>query len=366
MKAPMRLGGSIGWCILGGVAILLAMVLGSRTHPQVGRADSSSDAEYIVVVSSTPVDFGEVPILAKLEREVVLRNQSNQLVGLEVVMVSCGCLVPQLERSSLKPGEETTFILRSQVQAEQGQQHYRAVLAAKPEGMNGDTSTPQQIVVDIMYRAAQDYFVFPRHTVIHQDVGSRGEGRITLRPQHNDVIRIEKIETDLGDAVVFEQSPIDTEYGMGVVVRIRTLFDDPGLRLGTIRIHTNSESQPMVTIPAEVLVRDPVVPKRVTVVLNGTNGDRSVSETAVLNELDANILARLKSGRLAITPMTSGIKASIHRVNSKPTLLVSVDFRTVSEPTGMVSILALMPDGTSWELGSAVWIGPLEKLARIE
>ena len=54
-------------------------------------------------------DFGQVKQGAILKHDFVLKNETNNVLGINNVHTSCGCTVSQSEKKSLLPQESTTI-----------------------------------------------------------------------------------------------------------------------------------------------------------------------------------------------------------------------------------------------------------------
>lgn len=65
----------------------------------------------VLEFSPTRVKFGEITSSELAEREVSVKNTSQQTVRVEEVSASCSCTIPRLDKTTLEPGQTASLIL---------------------------------------------------------------------------------------------------------------------------------------------------------------------------------------------------------------------------------------------------------------
>ncbi|MGI9013659.1 MAG: hypothetical protein ACR2GY_05345 [Phycisphaerales bacterium] len=346
MKAIQLLG-----VVVAGACVFLGVGWMVRTSPR-----TEVDGQRLAIISGSPELLGPLPVMARAERRVLIRNVSEATIELELFGLSCSCVDTAFSQTLLGPLEECSFRMWTMVEAEQGVQHHFAVIRARGQRDSGF----EDLTVHMVFDSDVPYIVQPQRLIVHHRSDRQGRAFCIIVPKGASEISVVRARHDLGSDVHLTTHPVAAGSGQGVELRLTSGLSLGGVVEGHVQVVTDSERHPEFTLPVSIRVDPPEHERPLMLVLDANRsrpGAHIVSERCNLGRRDP------AEGELRILQQgfPRGLSAWIEvAAQGDQVLHVAADFRAVQTMVGSFEFTIVSENGQQHAL--VTWIGPLEAI----
>lgn len=200
-----------------------------------------------LIFSEYLIDYGEEPIQPQpvLSAEFPFRNGGRQAVQVEQLIPSCGCVKPQMSRTTIPPGESGKLVLPIVTATEQPGFHSYLVRVryADPE--------PREAQLEVkVVLPERSVLVEPRALFLMGQFSADEEHVVTVTDLRETALNVESVTSSHPGMTAHIVSRVRDETGSRTTVGIRVADGlSAGSQRGLVEVRTGDPEYPLLQIP---------------------------------------------------------------------------------------------------------------------
>ena len=254
---------------IGSVAWVASLALITLVAPSMSRSSEATGQKTGPIVESIDpaYDFGKVYRGETIHHTFTVRNAGGQELVISGIEKDCGCTLARIDRQSLAPGEELSVNVSVETKLLDP-----GVTEKKVRLTTNDPGQPETILTitgEILVTASID------PAMVELEGYKPGEAVpeqiVSIRPLEGYDLRLEKVEVGnpLLSARIIEPGKAG-EYRLAVNISSET---EKSVIVGTVRVFSNLEEEPILRIPVRVVIDQPFVVVPSTLSFTGVKPD---------------------------------------------------------------------------------------------
>ncbi len=365
----MRLINVIVWggvgCALVGVAVWLGAGAGSVNGTPDALMNESKvsfgETNLVAVDAPSTQDLGRLAVGARAERTIMIRNVSPDVVKLEIINKTCGCVDAVLEPSELNPGQSAKLLFGLDVYATTVPGAIVQGVAVEARSVTGGRSLDSASWIGRFTLSVEpdvSVYVYPPRMNLMGYEGSSMSGEIYVRPAEGEGLTIRDVHCTL---IGFDITSIDGPTAMGgYIIRFGVDRTTTGVTSGDIRFFTNSSQLPAIRVPVLVRVKAGWRATPDAVLLTPTDSSRQTVE-GILTVQKASPDLRLSPLESIRVSEGHGVQAALRAVSQSDEyeVRVRVDIPAFLAASGAARIDLMTEAGDVAASVPILWLGEM-------
>ena len=256
-----------------------------------------------LVCDAPTFNFGTTSNETSISHTFLLRNEGTATAHVSRVAASCGCIVPDLGRKEIPPGEQTSLRTTFSLAGRQGHQR-RVIRVLTDDDVN--PSLELWIEGDIA-RVPLDPETINFGSVLPTDASAR-TARLAEFAATNRLVRAVSDNTNFAATV--------TDDGRGIVVRAQPPLPE-GVSHATMQLFTDGSATPVAAVPVTAMVVPAVRVQPAFIAL--PRGATHVTRTVWIRpgSVGALVIREARGPDENVIPLLTSVGAGIYRIDLK-------------------------------------------------
>ena len=214
----------------------------------------SSPVADLDVLPGAIQEIGKIRQGTSTKLEFKLQNRSSVAIQILNVGTSCGCTTSELSQNVVRPSESLLLTLTYNSGQLRGPINVQAIVVYQRDG----AEQPQSLVLRALGEIDPDYSVLPERLEFEEF--QPAVRRLVLWPRYGNELRLESAICDkrFFTAQIIDVPELDRQ-AVDVSFQPNGYYTDAGP--AHIAIHTNSERQPVLVVPLDVISTKTSLPR---------------------------------------------------------------------------------------------------------